>query len=264
MAERDPFPAMTKVQDPGLDLKALTAARVGLGRFGAGLPTKAQLAFRMDHARAREAVWSLVDRSSLAARLQLVGLHTVEVESLADDRSIYVRRPDLGRRISALSQDRLLAIRSNARAAFDVAVVVADGLSSSAVELNAAPLVEALAVRFRAMSLALAPVVLAANARVALADPVGEALGAAVSVMLIGERPGLSAADGLGAYVTYGPTPGTPDSRRNCISNIRDGGLQIGPAADAVARLVNEMLRARMSGVALNDALGGLLALTAE
>jgi ethanolamine ammonia-lyase small subunit len=133
-------------------------------------------------------------------------------------------------------------------------IVVADGLSSNAVEINATPLIEALQARLKALSLSIAPIVLAQNARVALADPVGDALGAKLSIILIGERPGLSAADSLGAYITYDPKSGTPDSRRNCISNIRDSGMSIAGGADAITALVKAMLQTGISGVTLRDA----------
>lgn len=237
-----------------IDLRELTEARVKLGRFGSGLPTRAAQTFLLDHARARQAVWSEMDRHKLGQSLGEFGFGTIEVESLAPDRSTYIRRPDLGRRLSAASAARLAGLERGA----DIVIMVGDGLSASAVEINAAALVRALAQRFRAAAFSMAPIVLAAQARVALADPVGEALGARVSVMLIGERPGLSAADSLGAYVTLEPTTGTPDSRRNCVSNIRIGGLAIEAAADAVLVLVLDMLRTGISGVGLKDAVAAL------
>ncbi|MBA8853580.1 ethanolamine ammonia-lyase small subunit [Ochrobactrum intermedium] len=236
-----------------LDLKEMTDARVALGRFGAGQPTKAALAFLLDHARAREAVWSEVDRASMETRLSSQGFETVRVDSEAGDRSTYVRRPDLGRRLSAASMEQLQAC-AKIQSAPDVVIVIADGLSSSAVEINAPRLVEELAWRLRAQGLSIGPIVLAGQARVALGDPVGEVLGARLTIMLIGERPGLSAADSLGAYVTYGPRRGTPDSRRNCISNIRDGGLDCLSAASAIGDLVASICKTGTSGVALKDA----------
>jgi len=233
MTDRDQPVPVEDTEKRSLDLRSMTAARVSLGRFGAGQPTKVQLAFLMDHARAREAVWSGMDRHGLSQRLKSMGLGAIEVTSLAEDRGTYVRRPDLGRQLSGPS---------------------VDGLSSNAVEINATPLIEALQTRLKELNLSLAPIVLAENARVALADPVGEALGAKVSIILIGERPGLSAADSLGAYVTYEPRSGTPDSRRNCISNIRDGGMSIASAADAITALVKAMMQTGISGVALRDA----------
>lgn len=253
---------MAKVIEPStseerLDLRQMTDARVSLGRHGAGLPTQAQLSFLLDHARAREAVWTSVDRASLTDRLNRLGLSVVGVDSMAGDRSIYVRRPDLGRMLAAESTERLK--QAGAGKGYDVAVVVADGLSSSAVDLNAVPLIEALAPKLAALNLSAAPIVLANQARVALGDPVGEALGAKLTIVLVGERPGLSAADSLGAYITYGPKQGNPDSGRNCVSNIREGGLPIREAAEIISLLIRDMMRTRVSGVAMKAALAKLL-----
>lgn len=236
------------------DLRKMTQARVSLGRFGAGLPTSAAQAFLLDHARARQAVWSEVDW--LSVRDGLAGLDTgmIEVESQAPDRATYVRRPDLGRKLSLQAAERLAGIRSD----YDILIVVADGLSASAIGTNAGPLTRAIVERLSALHLSIAPLVLASQARVALGDPVSEIAGARISIMIIGERPGLSAADSLGVYVTYAPRPGTPDSRRNCISNIRSGGLAIDSAADGVASLVADMLRTGISGVGLKDAVARL------
>jgi ethanolamine ammonia-lyase small subunit len=236
-----------------LTIKDMTDARVSLGRHGAGLPTRAQLAFLLDHARAREAVWTSVDRPSLADRLDRLGLSAVNVESMASDRSIYVRRPDLGRQLEAESATRLKHERTIN--GYDVAIVVADGLSSSAVDLNAVPLIEALVPKLSSLNLTAAPIVLASQARVALGDPAGEALGAKLTIVLVGERPGLSAADSLSAYITYGPKSGNLDSSRNCVSNIRDGGLPVYEAAEIIAALTRDMMRTRVSGVALKAAM---------
>lgn len=239
-----------------LDLKEMTDARVSLGRFGGGLPTRATQSFLLDHARAREAVWSLVDRDNLANRLSRIGQPSVMVESLASDRSIYIRRPDLGRQLSKASGLRLEQMRGDVP--HDVAIIVADGLSASAVETNAVPLIELLVERLHGRGLTLAPIVLAQQGRVALGDPIGQAMGATMTIMLIGERPGLSAADSLGAYITYAPEAGTPDSKRNCISNIRDGGLNYAVAAQGITDLVHAAYRTRISGVALKDAVAKL------
>lgn len=252
---------MAKLIEPSaaeqvLDLKDMTDARVSLGRHGAGLPTRAQLSFLLDHARAREAVWTSVDRASLTDRLNRLGLSVVSIDSMAGDRSIYVRRPDLGRLLSAESADRLK--QTGAGKGYDVAIVVADGLSSSAIELNAVPLIEALVPKLTALNLSVAPIALANQARVALGDPAGHALGAKLTIVLVGERPGLSAADSLGAYITYGPKPGNPDSGRNCVSNIRDGGLPLGQAAEIISGLVRDMMQTRVSGVALKAAVAKL------
>jgi ethanolamine ammonia-lyase small subunit len=242
---------------PPIDLKEMTDARVALGRFGAGLPTRATQSFLLDHARAREAVWSMVDRENLAQRLQELGLPSVLVESRAADRSTYVRRPDLGRQLSDASRARLEKLRGDNTPA-DITIVVADGLSSSAVETNAVVLIELLSARLGDRHLTLAPVVLVEQGRVALGDPIGEALRTKLTIMLIGERPGLSAADSLGAYITYTPKTGTPDSKRNCISNIRDGGLSGPVAAQAIVDLVMSSMKTGVSGVALKDAVAAL------
>jgi ethanolamine ammonia-lyase large subunit/ethanolamine ammonia-lyase small subunit len=225
---------------PLKSLAALTQARVALGRAGAGQPTRAAQAFALDHARAREAVWSAMECDTLERALPDV--RTIRLHSAAADRAEYLRRPDLGRR---LGPDAAAALAGAGGA--DVAIVVADGLSATAVNLNAAPVVRALLARLAQTRLTAGPVILAEQARVALGDA------AATVVVLIGERPGLSSADSLGAYVTWAPAPGTPDSRRNCVSNIRDGGLPPDAAAEQIAALLSDMRRTGQSGVALKD-----------
>lgn len=221
-----------------LRLKAMTAARVALGASGSGVPTRAALAFSLDHARAREAVWSDMDLPAIKAAL--AEYPVAVVGSQAEDRATYVRRPDLGRRLSPEAD--LSALPKS-----DLVIVVADGLSATAVNAHAARVVASL----QALRDVPAPVVLAERGRVAIGDDIGAAVGADAVVLLIGERPGLSAADSLGAYITWAPEPGLPDSRRNCISNIRPGGLDPEEAAHRIAGLLSQMRRARISGVAL-------------
>ncbi|WP_416357365.1 ethanolamine ammonia-lyase subunit EutC [Aureimonas phyllosphaerae] len=230
-----------------LDLRRLTGARVALGEVGGGVPTNAHQRFLLDHARAREAVWTEVDWPRVREAVLGGGMAALDVESLVGDRAEYLRRPDLGRRLSDASRDVLSGEAQGA----DLALVIADGLSATAVTLNAAPLALRIAALAAGRGWRLAPVVLARQARVALGDEVGAALGARVVVLLVGERPGLSAADSLGAYITHAPTPGTPDSRRNCISNIREGGLPVEAAARQVEDLVSRMLAQGRSGVEL-------------
>jgi len=204
----------------------------------------------------------LASRSAVMARgfrhdrLNRIGLAVIGVDSMAPDRSIYVRRPDLGRMLAPESAERLK--QAGTAKGYDVAIVVADGLSSSAVDLNAVPLIEALVPKLAGLNLSAAPIVMANQARVALGDPAGEALGAKLTIVLVGERPGLSAADSLGAYITYGPKSGNPDSGRNCVSNIRDGGLPIREAAEIISALVKDMMKTRVSGVALKAAVAKL------
>ena len=228
--------------DPWAVLRAATRARVALGRAGDALPTARDLEFRAAHAAARDAVHQPLDPAVVRAALPDVEL--LEVHSAAPDRATYLQRPDLGRQLAAGT--------SLPRADTDLAVVVADGLSPRAVHEHAAGLVTALLERLPGWSVA--PLVLAHQARVALGDAVGEALGARAVVVLIGERPGLSSADSLGVYLTWDPRPGRADSERNCVSNVRPPhGLSYAQAADTVAALLGAARELGASGVVLKD-----------
>jgi ethanolamine ammonia-lyase small subunit len=235
--------------DPWASLRVLTDARIALGRAGASLPTREVLAFALDHARARDAVHLDFDAEGLAARIEALGLATRLVASAAPDRPTYLRRPDLGRRLSGESAARL----DGAAPGADVAIVVADGLSSAAVHAHAAPLIAALLPHVAANGWRLAEVVLARQGRVALGDEIGERLGARLVVVLIGERPGLSSPDSLGAYITFSPRVGRTDAERNCVSNIRPAGLSYQDAAFRIAWLARAALRLGLTGVALKD-----------
>jgi ethanolamine ammonia-lyase small subunit len=237
------IPAHPRLQE----LRRYADARIALGRAGAGLPTTAHLRFTLDHARARDAVYSVLDPEPLRRLAGRLDLPLAEVRSRAQDRAVYVRRPDLGRRLEAASAVALEALPVGQ----DVVLVVADGLSATAVNLNAGPLLQRLVPTLREGGHRLAGLVIAEQARVALGDDIARAVEARLVVLLVGERPGLSAADSLGAYLTYDARPGTPDSRRNCVSNIRTGGLAVEAAADLLARLVGAALSARVSGIGL-------------
>lgn len=231
-------------RDPFEELRRRTRARVGLGRAGDGLPTAALLDFQMAHARARDAVHGRVDFARLQAALAPVAC--VRVHSAAADRPTYLRRPDLGRRLGEGEGDRL------PEGPFDLALVVADGLSSVAVETHAAELVAGLLARLAGF--AIGPVVLVAQGRVAIGDEIGARMQARLALVLIGERPGLSSADSLGAYLTFAPVPGTRDSARNCVSNIHAHGLLPEAAADKIAWLIREALRRQLTGIGLKEA----------
>lgn len=239
-------------RSPG-DLKALTPARVGLGRSGSALPTAALLDFTLDHARARDAVHAAFDTAGLAASLGALGLDPVQVASLAPDRRDYLRRPDLGRTLDPDSRARLAG---RAREACDLALVIADGLSPTAVHLHAAAVTAHLLPRLEESGIAVGQAVVASGARVALGDAIGEILNARVVAVLIGERPGLSAPDSLGAYLTFGPKVGRSDAERNCVSNIHASGLSSTEAAFKVAWLIREALARGLTGVALKDESG--------
>jgi ethanolamine ammonia-lyase small subunit len=237
-------------QDPWAHLASLTPARVALGRAGSGLPTRELLRFELAHAQARDAVGEALDATSLHAELAAAGLPVLQVTSRAADRRTYLQRPDLGRRLEEASARQLAAAGGTAGRA-DLAVVIADGLSALAVLRYAAPTVAALLPLLA--GLRIAPLVLATQARVALADEVGALLGARLALILLGERPGLSSPDSLGAYLTFAPRVGCLDAQRNCISNIRSEGLSPDRVARKLAWLIREAMRRELTGVGLTD-----------
>ena len=241
-------------RDPWAQLDWRTSARIAIGRAGASLPTREVLSFALAHARARDAVRARFDRAELGARLESLGLLVTNVESQAGNRSVYLRRPDLGRRLKPASRDRLA--KSAGEPACDLALMIGDGLSANAVAANAPPMIEALLPFAESLGLTLGPVVIAEGARVALGDEVGEILGARLIAVLIGERPGLSAADSLSIYLTYAPQIGRTDAERNCISNIRPGGLASTAAAANLAWLIEAARAMRMTGIGLKDQSG--------
>ena len=232
--------------DAWASLRRLTAARIGLARTGASLATAPLLEFRLAHARARDAVHAPLDEAALAAALAGLGLPVLCAASQAPDRRTYLLRPDLGR---ALAPGTLAAHRG----AYDLAIVVGDGRSAQAAGRHAPPLLKALRPTLRATGWSLAPLVVARHARVALGDAVAAALGAGSVLVLLGERPGLSAPDSLGAYLTWSPAPGTTDADRNCVSNIRPDGLDSQQAAFKLAFLLDRMRTMRASGLRLKD-----------
>ena len=240
---------------PWAEWRAATPARIALGRAGNAVPTDETLRFGWAHAMARDAVHAPLDLDALERALAADGWTVRRARSGAGDRATYLRRPDLGRRLDADDARRLRAefALSPGAVPFDLCLVVGDGLSSLAVERHAVPLLAALRPRLPA-GLRLAPVVIASQARVALADDLGELFGAALSVVLIGERPGLGSPDSLGVYLTHAPRRGRRDAERNCISNVRPPqGLGYAAAAARLAWLVREALRRGLSGVALGD-----------
>lgn len=242
------------------DLRALTTARVALDRAGVSLTTRHALEFAQAHAQARDAVHSALAVPSLLAALRERKLPAVAVKSAARDRTEYLRRPDLGRTLSDASTAQLA---TNPFAAEDdcsypaesvssLSLILADGLSALATERHALAIVDAL-LPLLDSTWRLTSVVIAEQARVALGDAVGQALHADATVMLIGERPGLSSPDSLGAYITWAPQPGRTDAERNCISNIRAEGLDYGKAAARIAWTLREARRLQLTGVGLRD-----------
>jgi len=239
-------------RDPWQRLKTLTNARVALGRSGVSLPTEEVLRFGLAHAQARDAVHQPLNVVALQTGLQAAGLSALAVSSQAADRSVYLRRPDWGRRLSAESAD-LLKTQGAALwgAAPKLVFVVADGLSSLAAQSHSLALLQALAPYIP--DIRSLPVVMATQARVALGDEIGALLGAEQVVVLIGERPGLSSPDSLGLYLTASPRPSLTDADRNCISNVRPQGLDYPQAARKLAYLIAGARRLGRSGVDLKD-----------
>lgn len=231
-------------------LRSFTDARIALGKTGVSVPVRASLAFRLAHAHAKDAVYSALDSDALIQTLTPLALPIYPLRSRAEHRDMYLQRPDYGRQLDPQSADYL---RNNAPQSADLAIVVADGLSATAVNTYAGIVTAGLVRTARVQGFSLAPLTLVEQGRVAIGDEIGHLLNARMVVMLIGERPGLSSADSLGAYLTYGPTPGLTDERRNCISNIRQQGLPPAQAVEKIMALVGEAFRLKLTGVALKD-----------
>jgi ethanolamine ammonia-lyase small subunit len=224
-------------------LRLVTPARIALGRTGDGLPARRLLEFELAHARARDAVWTELDSGALL--LDLAAWHPVLVRSAAPDRRTFLQRPDLGRR---LGQDSGQAL---SRGNYDAAIILADGLSAGAMQVQGAPLCKMLCA---ASDVTFAPPVIALQARVALGDEIAARQGAALAVVLIGERPGLSSCDSVGAYLTFGPKPGlTKDAERNCVSNIRAHGLSLEEASRRILSIMRLARTIQRTGTSLKE-----------
>ena len=249
-AEVSASPGPEAGPDPWAHLRRYTRARIALGRSGASLPTAALLDFGLAHAQARDAVHTALDLDALTAAAQAAGLPApLRVHSAAADRAIYLRRPDLGRQLDPASRALLDGLRAEAS---EVVFVIADGLSARAAQAHAVPLI-ADTLRRLPSGWRVGPLVVASQARVALGDAIGDLLHTAQVVMCIGERPGLTAPDSLGLYLTHGPRPGLTDAQRNCLSNVRPEGLPIPQAAHKLAWLLAGARRLGRSGVDLKD-----------
>ena len=219
-------------RDPWLGLAGHTPARIALGRTGASLPTDEVLRFALAHAQARDAVHTPFDADTVEAQVRALGFDTLRASSAAPARDVYLRRPDLGRRLSEESRATLAAA---AGAEVDLALVIADGLSSAAIHAQAVPFLAAFQPWIARQGWSLAPVVIATQARVALGDEAAALLRARACVLMVGERPGLSSPDSLGLYLTFDPLPGRSDAERNCISNVRPEGLSHAAAASGAS-----------------------------
>ena len=251
----------TVIANPWAALRQFTDARIALGRAGVSLPTAAHLAFQLAHAQARDAVQLALDAPRLAQTLDAAfpdqPSPCLMLHSAAAERSVYLQRPDLGRRLDAASRavlEKLPAFSSmQTERRYDLALVVVDGLSALAIEQHAAPLLLALQDRLAQECWSIAPLCIAQQGRVAIGDEVAELLGAKAVVVLIGERPGLSSPDSMGLYLTWMPRVGLLDASRNCISNVRTGGLAYQQATFKLHYLLVQARQRQLSGVALKD-----------
>ena len=234
-------------------LRAQTPARVGQRRTGISLSTSEVLDFQLAHGRARDAVHAPLQPNNLIAALRSISAQEILLlHSAAPDRASYLQRPDLGRKLDEPSRQRLQSFSKSHSRSFDLAIVIADGLSSLAVERNAIPLLTELLPTLS--NLNLAPISVVEQARVAIGDEIAHALNAALVIVLIGERPGLSSPDSLGAYITWRPQPSlTTDAERNCISNIRAEGLTYPDAASRLHFYIHEARSKQLTGVSLKD-----------
>jgi ethanolamine ammonia-lyase small subunit len=236
--------------DAWLSLRSFTAARIALGRTGVSVPVQEALQFKMAHAHARDAVFSHLEKEKIFAALQTFQLPVFFLHSKVQNRQTYLQRPDYGRRLNEESVIKLNNFKSKG---YDVCICIADGLSSTAVNMHAVKVLHLLVPMLQQIKLSVAPFCIIEQGRVAIADEIASLFKTRISLILIGERPGLSAADSMGAYITYNPVIGLTDESRNCISNIRPEGLDYKNAADKIFYLINESLRFKISGVALKD-----------
>ena len=249
MSKEQPPPAYP---EPLAFLKTFTNARIALGRVGISQPIQAHLDFQLAHALARDTVTMPLDFSGLGEQLTARGYSTLLLQTLVENHPTYLQRPDKGRLLNALSIERLKTA-ADQQSQPDIALIVADGLSSKAIENHAVPLLEILIAELQATSYSFTPICLVQYGRVAIGDPIGERLNAGISVVLIGERPGLSSPDSLGIYFTYQPKSGRTDAERNCISNIHGNGLNYQDAVHKLLFLIHQARRLKMSGVNLKD-----------
>ena len=238
------------IPDSWGSLKAFTKARIALGRTGVATPLKEVLDFKMCHAHARDAIYSVLKLTELEESLRQFQSPAIIVASRAGDRSVYLQRPDYGRKLDKSSVNNL---KNESGYSVDVSITIADGLAATAINKHAVPVLKKLIPLLKQSVLTIAPIVIAQQARVAIADEIGSLLNAKLSLILIGERPGLSSPDSMGAYITYNPSPGTTDESRNCISNIRPEGLSYQLAAEKITTLVNASLQLKLSGILLKD-----------
>jgi ethanolamine ammonia-lyase small subunit len=236
--------------DPWHSLKAYTDARIALGHTGTAIPLQEVLKFKMAFAHAKDAVYSQLEINKLQNELAEIGVSNCLLQSQAQSRAEYLQRPDKGRQLDRKS---VLELQKFEPSEPEVAIILADGLSATAINLHAIPVLKSLISALQKANYRLSPVSIVEQARVAIGDEIGHLLGAKITVILIGERPGLTSPYSMGAYLTYAPRPGLTDERRNCISNIRPEGLSFEMATIKITYLIQEALRLQLTGVTLKD-----------
>ena len=231
--------------------KKFTSARIGLHRSGGSIGTKDMLQFRFDHAKAKDAVWGKCDWDKISDELKYWGSVSL-LHTKAKSREEYLLKPHLGRLLDEKSIEKLKLIKDKT-IAFDLSICLVDGLSPNAINLNIVPLLAEIQSSIQKLFPNLAPLVCIENGRVAIGDAVSEILNTKMVLVLIGERPGLSSADSIGAYITYNAKIGTTDESRNCISNIRPDGLDFVRAKAKLMYLLEEAVSKKLTGVMLKD-----------
>jgi ethanolamine ammonia-lyase small subunit len=232
-------------------LQNYTPARIARGRTGHSIPTNELLKFQADHAQARDAVYSELDSINLSKSIKKVSdLQVFNIKSEINNRSQYLQRPDLGRTLSQESREELINLNNSES---DICFVIADGLSAEAVNQNALPILENLISKLTTFNWKVAPICIVQQGRVAIADEIGFLLKSEIVVILIGERPGLTSPNSMGAYITFHPYVGMTDESRNCVSNIRPEGMDFQMATDKVLYLLTEMKSKKLSGINLKD-----------
>ncbi|HTE26720.1 ethanolamine ammonia-lyase subunit EutC [Flavitalea sp.] len=233
-------------------LREFTDARIALGRTGSSIPMQKEFEFKLAYAHARDAVHSNMDTESLINGLQRFAVPILTLASQVSSRQLYLQRPDLGRLLDEESEKKVADFSSPN----DLALIIADGLSATAINHNLLPLLDILLPGLKSAGLKPGPVSIVKQGRVAICDPVAYGLQSKITLMLIGERPGLSAADSIGAYITYDPRPGLTDESRNCVSNIRPRGLSFEKASEKILYIIGEAMKRKLSGTSLKDNAG--------
>jgi len=234
-------------------LRAFTDARIGIGRTGQSVTLKESLSFKLAHAHARDAVYSTLAISELTKSLEKFKLPVVKLRSQVSSRQEYLQRPDLGKKLNEDSRNELSSLALTDR---DVSIILADGLSAKAIHDHAFLLLDVLIPQLNNSGIKLSPLTIVEQGRVAIADEIGSLLNVKLSLILIGERPGLSSPNSMGAYITYAPTVGLTDESRNCVSNIRPEGLSYHSAAEKIFYLITMSLQGKRSGIDLKDQSG--------